>query len=137
MKRREFCGWVGLGSLVSVTPITLLSCSEQATPPTSQEFRAIGTVADLDQKGFLLNQQDTAAPVLIVRDPNNPQQLLAVNPTCTHKGCTVEWKAATKNLVCPCHDATFAPDGKVVKEPADTPLKTYTAKIEAGTIFVA
>ena len=62
--------------------------------------------------------------------------LIAVNPTCTHQGCSIDWKAKQGKFVCPCHGAKFAPDGKAQEGPAKKPLKTYQAKIEGGSILV-
>ncbi len=132
MNRRDFFSLVGLGGLISASPIAITSCANQKA-----SFRAIGSLSDLEKKGFLLDQQNSSAPVLVLRHPDDAQRVLAVNPTCTHKDCTVEWKAGEKHLVCPCHDAKFAPDGKVLEGPADQPLPTYEAKIEQDTIFVA
>ncbi len=137
MNRRDFFSLVGLGGLISASPVAIAACSNQTTSSQPGSFRAIGSLSDLEKKGFLLSQQNSNAPVLVLRDPNDAQRLLAVNPTCTHKGCTVEWKADDKHLFCPCHDAKFAADGKVLEGPAKDPLPTYEAKIEQDTIFVA
>lgn len=139
MNRREFLRWVGVGGIASSLPIAIAACSdtkEAVSSPPAGEFTPIGTVAELDQKGQILNKDFSGSPVLIVRDPNNSKTISAVNPTCTHKGCSVVWKAEEKNFVCPCHGAKFAIDGKIVKEPASKPLATYQAKIEGDSILV-
>ncbi len=71
--------------------------------------------------------------VLVVKDAAG---VTAVSPTCTHQGCVVTWKGDQKAFVCPCHDAKFAADGKVVAGPATRPLKTFTAKIEGDSVLV-
>jgi cytochrome b6-f complex iron-sulfur subunit len=63
--------------------------------------------------------------------------LLAVNPTCTHKGCTVAWTAADKEFICPCHGAKFGSNGAVLEGPAKKPLQTYAVKIENGQVLVS
>jgi cytochrome b6-f complex iron-sulfur subunit len=143
MQRREFFSWIGLGGLVSALPSAIAACSRQADTLTTQAplqtdgFRAIGTLLDLDRQGQLLNQQITEAPVLVLRHPDDPQRLLAVNPRCTHKGCTVAWNPEDKTLLCPCHAAKFAPDGTVLQGPVREPLATYAVKVEQGTILIA
>jgi cytochrome b6-f complex iron-sulfur subunit len=143
MNRREFLMWVGVGGVASSLPIAIAACSPQAKKsesPTSSTrldgFQSIGTVAELNQKGQILNKEFAAEGVLVVSNPANPKSLSAVNPTCTHRGCIVEWKADQKAFVCPCHDAKYGPDGKVLKGPAEKPLPTYEAKVEGDSVLV-
>jgi glycine/D-amino acid oxidase-like deaminating enzyme/nitrite reductase/ring-hydroxylating ferredoxin subunit len=46
----------------------------------------------------------------------------ALNPTCTHMGCIVNWNPQEKSWDCPCHGARFAIDGKVLTGPATIDL---------------
>ncbi len=145
MNRRKVLSWFGLGWLASLLPSSLIGCSEANNSPTasssapesvaaapSANFKAIGTVAQLDRDGQLVSDK-----IAVVRDPNNSSKVLAVNATCTHNGCTVKWKTADKQFVCPCHDAKFAADGAVKQGPANKPLPRYAAKIEKGQVLVA
>lgn len=159
MNRREFLSWVGVGTLASYLPVALAACSPDtnqtpsaqnpqantAPPPPSptevanaatKEFQVVGTVAELDKEGKILNKKLASGPVLVVRNPADPKGVLAVNPTCTHNGCIVEWEEDEKYFECPCHDADFAADGKVIKGPAKQPLKIYEAKIEGNSVLV-
>lgn len=153
MDRRTFISWVGLGWVASCLPVALAACTSSdtgssgtssgstASPSPAPSARAdgfqpVGTVADLDKNGTLALKDFAGGEVLVIRDPANPQGLVAVNPACTHKGCIVEWKAGQKEFVCPCHDSDFGPDGKVLEGPATEPLKLYTAKIEGDTVVV-
>lgn len=135
--------WVGVGGLASSLPVAIAACSpptkksESAANPTRPDgFESIGTVAELNQKGQILKKESAGGPVLVVSNPANSKTLSAVNPTCTHKGCIVEWRATQKSFVCPCHGAKYGPDGKVLKGPAEKPLPTYQAKIEGDSILV-
>jgi cytochrome b6-f complex iron-sulfur subunit len=143
MKRREFFNWVGLGLLASSLPIAIAACTTDTTTTASspdqtaaKDWQKIGTVAELDKTGQLLVQDSPVGAVLVVGTSKDAKNLTAVNPTCTHKGCTVAWKTDKNQFVCPCHDAEFTRDGKVQKSPAEKPLKTYLAKIESGSVFV-
>ncbi|MDZ7957635.1 MAG: ubiquinol-cytochrome c reductase iron-sulfur subunit [Aulosira sp. DedQUE10] len=143
MKRRDFISWVGLGWIASSLPIAIAACSSQTTttsttatiPPTTGNWAKVGTSAELDKTGQLLVNESPVGPVLVV-GKSQSGSLIAVNPTCTHKGCTVAWKETAKQFVCPCHKSEFGADGKVLQGPADQPLKTYTAKIEGGSVVV-
>lgn len=148
MNRREFIGWVGVGAIASSLPVAIAACnssddtpkSEQKSPiaansPRSDGFVAIGTVQTLDKEGKILDKTTATEPVLVVRNPDT-KQLSAVNPICTHQGCTVEWKADKKMFACPCHGSEFALDGKVIEKPAKKPLASYETKEENGSILV-
>ena len=58
----------------------------------------------------------------------------AVSMICTHKQCEV--KPSGNMLVCPCHGAEFAFDGKVRKEPAEKDLIRYQTSSDDTTIFI-
>lgn len=88
----------------------------------------------LDKNGQLLVESSPIGAILVVGTSKKPKNLIAVRPNCTHQGCTVEWKS--NQFACPCHGSRFGADGKVRNGPAEKPLRTYLAKIEAGSVFV-
>jgi cytochrome b6-f complex iron-sulfur subunit len=155
MNRREFCGWVSLGVLASSLPVALAACNsdteetqaEGESPAAPEEspvadsavredgYQAIGTVQELEAEGTIIDRDIAADPVLVVRNPesNNP---IAVDPTCTHQACTVEWDAEAQIFACPCHGSKFEMDGSVAEGPAPQPLASYEVKEEDGSILV-
>jgi len=138
MKRRDFINWVGLGWIASSLPVAIAACSPPTSTPTSStsgDWQTVGTAAELDKTGQLLAQNSPVGPVLII-GTSKTANLIAVNPTCTHKGCTVGWEPSTKTFLCPCHESEFEIDGKVRKGAAKKPLTTYTAKIEGNSVVV-
>lgn len=138
MKRRDFINWVGLGLIASSLPVAIAACTSQTNAPTSPasgDWQTVGTSAELDKNGQLLAKDSPVGPVLVV-GTSKSENLIAVNPTCTHKACTVLWKADTQKFACPCHKAEYGADGKVEKGLATEPLKTYTAKIEGNSVVV-
>jgi cytochrome b6-f complex iron-sulfur subunit len=62
--------------------------------------------------------------------------LIAVNPTCSHNQCIVDWKGDRKAFECPCHGAKFSAGGQLVQGPATKPLPTYVAKVEGDAVMV-
>jgi cytochrome b6-f complex iron-sulfur subunit len=56
---------------------------------------------------------------------------VACSAICPHKGCKVVYEHDAKEFVCPCHDSRFALDGRVLKGPAKTPLKSYATDVAA------
>lgn len=139
MNRRAFVNWVGVGWLASSLPVAIAACASPTTqtkPSPSKGGFNIGTVAQLDKNQQLLNKNSPVGSVLVVRTTSG-SKLSAVNPTCTHAGCTVGWQANAQKFVCPCHKSEFGADGKVLKGPAAKPLKTYQAKIEGNSVLVS
>jgi thiosulfate dehydrogenase [quinone] large subunit len=63
--------------------------------------------------------------------------VFAYSAICTHLGCSVAYKSATKKLICPCHGAQFDPfaNAKVVAGPAERALDKVNVKI-SGTWVV-
>jgi cytochrome b6-f complex iron-sulfur subunit len=161
IKRRSFLTYFSVGWAVSCFPVVLAACAPsnsttQATAtgesPTTPDvpdiaadkggkkpaaksatagFTVVGSVADLDKAGYLQTKK-----VAITRDATNPQNLIAVSPKCTHQGCDVKWMANEKKYDCPCHDAEYSADGKVLKGPATKALPSYQAKIVGTQVLV-
>lgn len=153
MKRREFVGWIGVGWVASCLPVAIAACSptEEASSGTSSAtttattastaarsdgFEVVGTVTDLDTNGQILNKEFGEGGVLVIRDPDDETVIHAVNPACTHEGCTVNWELADKKYVCPCHAAEYTADGTVVKGPARENLGTYVINVEGDSVLV-
>jgi cytochrome b6-f complex iron-sulfur subunit len=148
MERRTFLGWFSVGLVASSLPVALAACAQPdkkleslasgtnvlANTPRSDGFIAAGTVAQLNKEGQIFNEKSPVGALLVVR--TNANTISAVDPTCTHKGCIVKWRATQKDFICPCHDAIFAADGKAIEKPAKTPLATYEAKIEGDLVLV-
>lgn len=54
----------------------------------------------------------------------------ALQPICTHRGCTVPWNAEQNRFVCPCHGSQYDAEGRVLQGPAarSLPIVTVVAK---------
>jgi Rieske Fe-S protein len=72
--------------------------------------------------------------LLVFRRPDG--SLAAVDMTCTHRGCDVNWAASRGKLVCPCHGSEFAPSGAVTNGPAVRALATHPVNVDGETIVV-
>ncbi|MEB3192870.1 MAG: Rieske (2Fe-2S) protein [Snowella sp.] len=135
MNRREFVTLAGVGGAIACAPEVISAATEATQPKRSDGFVAVGTVKELDQKGQLLNKKSPLGPVLLIKEPGS-QTINAVNPRCTHEGCTVRWKEEKKILACPCHPGTFTSTGIVTHGPAKRNLKTYQTKVEGNVILI-
>jgi cytochrome b6-f complex iron-sulfur subunit len=150
MNRREFVNLVGLGALAASLPVAIAACQSNTASapeagtaggetaadaaPREDGFAAIGTVAELDAAGTLSSKNFQGTQVVVIRDPANDANLIAVDSLCTHQGCSVAWEAGA--FACPCHGSTFSTDGAVTTGPATEPLGLYEAKIEGDQVLV-
>lgn len=102
---------------------------------------AVASVADVASAGAIAFTIPFNAPApLPAGDPGVIIQLAdgsfaAFDATCTHAACTVEWDAADRLLVCPCHEAIFDAEhgAAVLGGPAPAPLTSLPIVIDAAT----
>lgn len=146
MNRREFMNLMGVGVLATSLPVAIAACqSDTAEAPVDEStaandapsedgFAPIGTVAELDEAGFIADDRFQGNRVIVTRDPADASALIAVNSVCTHAGCTVDWEEGM--FACSCHGSSFNPDGTVAVGPASEPLSLYEATIEGDQVLV-
>lgn len=130
--RRSFLRWGFFGLILSRIFARHSSALAQNNSPAG--FTPVGTVQELDSKGFLLNEDLEIGAVLVKRKKD--QSIMALDPTCTHMGCIVEWNGKQNAFICPCHDSKFKQDGTRIEGLAPSNLTQYQVKIQNKTIFV-
>ena len=67
----------------------------------------------------------------ILRKTESPDDILVISSRCTHLSCTVNWDEESRRFVCPCHDASFDAEGKVVDGPPPEPLGHFEYSVDA------
>jgi len=60
----------------------------------------------------------------------------AVDATCTHLGCPVDYVPARGELDCPCHGSHFTLEGQVIQGPATLPLKKFAVTRTGDVVTV-
>lgn len=69
---------------------------------------------------------------LILINRESETDFYAMDPTCTHMGCTVEpYSIVSNTSVCECHGSEYDIHGQVVHGPALSSLNTYPSQFEA------
>jgi thiosulfate dehydrogenase (quinone) large subunit len=103
---------------------------------TSAPSGAIVKVADLPIGKNFEFALGTGEPVMLFRTKNG---VFAYSEICTHQGCTVQYSAPDKTLMCPCHGATYDPfnGAKVLSGPATTPLASIKVAISGDWVVLA
>lgn len=67
----------------------------------------------IKNKDELLNMIKEAGDGIVLRKIKD-----ALNPTCTHLGCTLSWNPIQETWDCACHGSRFTDNGKVIEGPA-------------------
>jgi len=102
------------------------------TPRRGEGARLDGGVSvaesDVPAGGALVLPEQRCA---IVR---NGDEIVALDLTCTHLGCTVT--ATPEGFACPCHGSRFSSEGEVLKGPAPRALKRLRIDRATGTVRV-
>ena len=65
-----------------------------------------------------------------------PNKVEALNVTCPHAGCPVEFKPKNRGYLCPCHDSQFNIDGSLVagaRSPSPRSLDALEVEVRDGS----
>jgi cytochrome b6-f complex iron-sulfur subunit len=76
-----------------------------------------------------------AKPALLVRLPNGDFRAFAA--TCTHLGCTVQYRPDLQQIWCPCHNGRYNLHGVNVAGPPPRPLEQYDVAIKDDKVWVS
>jgi menaquinol-cytochrome c reductase iron-sulfur subunit len=71
--------------------------------------------------------------VYLQRLPEN--KVRALNVVCPHAGCFVDYRPANSNFFCPCHNSSFALDGRILdpKSPSPRGLDELPVELRNGS----
>ena len=58
----------------------------------------------------------------------------AINPICTHLGCTVKWDLDKNHFICNCHESQYDSPGQVVYAPDQRFLPLITEVVKQNQI---
>ncbi|HWE60637.1 MAG TPA: Rieske (2Fe-2S) protein [Chloroflexota bacterium] len=61
---------------------------------------------------------------------------LALEQTCPHQGCPVDWHPDTARFVCPCHGSEYDRLGRVVQGPSARGLYPHDLQVEPGALVI-
>ncbi len=60
----------------------------------------------------------------------------AMSATCTHLGCTVQYRPDLRQIWCACHNGMYDLNGRNISGPPPRPLEAFTVQIRGDSIFV-
>lgn len=82
--------------------------------------------------GLKLQPRGAANPLYVVSQDDGT--VAALSPVCTHLHCIVDLGRET--LICPCHGSTYDRAGRVLKGPAELPLKRFPTSVSDDGVLV-
>jgi cytochrome b6-f complex iron-sulfur subunit len=85
--------------------------------PNAGTWHTVAAVADLPDGAVRAFDVGTVSGFV----ERGAEGLRAVSGICTHQGCRLALDAPSRELVCPCHNATFAVTGRLVHHQLPTP----------------
>lgn len=72
--------------------------------------------------------------VYVTKDSHG--RLCALSSICPHLGCTVPWVSGKNEFICPCHGATYSPDGSRISGPSLRGMDTLDTTVQDGQLQV-
>jgi len=134
--RREFIGKVwkfaGLVALVEFSWVgfSFLQNTKKTQETANNLFNA-GKVSDFENgsthsfrsRRFYLHRAEDGG-------------FMAIDTTCTHLGCAINWDEKQQKFICPCHASHFDINGEVLSPPAPRALNIFPVSIENGNVLV-
>ena len=109
------------GSANAVQVTTLQALPEDGIP---RKFAVIASRVDAWNK----SAATPIGAVYLRREKGKPVQ--ALNVVCPHAGCFVDFRVNDRNFLCPCHNSTFAIDGKINDPKSPSPRALDELEVE-------
>ncbi len=136
LDRRGALRVASLGAMAVVATLLARVFQKRTTGSALTPGGAIIKVADLSMGKNHEFALGTGEPVMLFRTKNG---VFAYSQICTHQGCTVQYSATDRALICPCHGATFDPfnGAKVLAGPATSPLASVKVAISGDWVVLA
>jgi cytochrome b6-f complex iron-sulfur subunit len=106
-------GALGIGALIRFLNF-------QTEPPVKTAF----DIGPVDQYPLGIRSLIAEVPAVLIHSSSG---FMALSLVCTHLGCTVEQKDG--GFACPCHGSQYDANGKVLKGPAQKPLRALRVEI--------
>jgi menaquinol-cytochrome c reductase iron-sulfur subunit len=149
--RRSYLGWLtglcvaGVGAALSV-PIIRYALYPLTAKTTETKWSDAGPLSGFSSISAPVQREITVEAidgwtktgsskvVYVTRSPSG--QLEVLSAVCPHLGCSVQWVDSQHKFVCPCHGATYSPDGARLGGPAPRGMDSLESRIQNGRLMV-
>jgi Rieske Fe-S protein len=134
----------GVGTLLVAVPGVRFLIGN-ALEPSVTKWVELGKVADLPPAAVTQVNYSTRATdawrevtrrgTVYVATADGGATFTALDGTCTHLGCIVQWNESKDQFICPCHSGYYTREGEVVSGPPPHRLRQLAVKVQDGTLF--
>jgi thiosulfate dehydrogenase [quinone] large subunit len=117
----------------STQPQTPTTLSGNPSNPSTQTRPIIANGANIPPDQSITYNDPSTGPIILIHLDNG--QFVAYSSICTHAGCQVQFDPSGKEIICPCHGATFDPynNAQVTGGPAPYPLQKIPIQYDPST----
>src|ERR1700676_5144047 len=149
--RRSFLGaWLAVGgffvgALLSV-PLIRFALFPLLRRTTELKESSVGALTDFSSwtepvmRTIQIEQVDgwrkTISEKVVYVTKDSQGQLRVLTSICPHLGCTVPWNKEKHEFICPCHGATFTPEGTRVSGPSLRGMDPLETSVQNGQLLV-
>jgi Rieske Fe-S protein len=140
-----FAVLAGVGALAVTIPGVRFLVGNSLAPPTTkwvplgstEELPSDGSVARVNYGTRAIDawREVTKTGTVYVFSDDDGASYVALDGTCTHLGCIVQWREDEEHFGCPCHSGFFTREGQVISGPPPRPLLRLPVKIEGDIVF--
>jgi Rieske Fe-S protein len=146
--RRKFLGLavgvVNIGIVAAIGGPVLGFLGSPLGRKAKQEWVPIANLADLPEAGAKevtytvrvvdgFHEVDRSYSIFLRR---SGQEVMCIDPACTHLGCRVTYQDGQDRFMCPCHGGVFDKEGNVVSGPPPKRLDRHETKVEGGRVWL-
>lgn len=147
--RRSYIGWlVGLCtagvSAVLAFPLVRFLIYPLTAKTTETKWADVGLASDFGsatapvQRSVTVEQLDgwrkTISEKVVYVTKDGAGQLRVLSAICPHLGCSVQWVGAKAAFGCPCHGATFSPDGTCTGGPSPRAMDSLESSVQGDRL---
>jgi Rieske Fe-S protein len=129
---RLLATWAG-GAMASI----FYPVARYLTPPDVPEA-TVQSVSVGSQAALAVNSGKIvpfgSTPVLLVRTADG--DLRAFGATCTHLGCTVQYRPDLNEIWCACHDGHYDMNGRNIAGPPPAPLPVFDVNLRGDEVMI-
>jgi Rieske Fe-S protein len=149
--RRSYLGWlIGLCtagvSAALALPLIRFSLYPLRNQTTEVKWSDIGPISDFEsittpvQRTVTVEQLDgwrkNVSEKVVYITKTRAGQLEVLSAVCPHLGCSVQWLHSNNQFKCPCHAASFSPDGICTGGPSPRAMDSLQTRIQDGSLMV-
>ncbi len=136
--RRTLIRWLlgggFMASIISFMYPAIKFMDPPSVPEASTNEVTAGKVQDLKPNSGKIVKFGSR-PALLIR--LNETEWRAFSAVCTHLNCTVQFRDATRQIWCACHNGFYDLNGKVVSGPPPRPLEEFVVHVRGDEVVIS